>query len=172
MRTLLPLLLIAASTAAHATTAPAEAPVRMPGLWLMNTAPAGDAAKTASFHVCIGKIASDDVIAHPDSALRNCREQRWSKDAYYTYYQATCDAKGSTATVEGRFAGDFKYNFQGELSTTFSPPLDGVAIAKAEIDGRRLAPCRGDLPEGKFLIKGQDGVGNLNIGEPIQPAAR
>ena len=87
-----------------------------------------DAARTASFHICIGKLARDDVIAHPESTLSNCREQRWTKDAYYTYYQATCDAKGSTATVEGRFAGDFKYNFQGELSTTFSPPLDGVTV--------------------------------------------
>ena len=27
-------------------------------------------------------------------------------------------------------------------------------------------------PEGRFLIKGQDGVGNLNLGEPIRQPAR
>jgi len=47
-----------------------------------------------------------------------------------------------------------------------------VKVAKMEIDGRRLAPCRADLPEGKFLVKGQDGVGNLNLGEPIRQPAR
>lgn len=168
MRALLPVFLIAATATAHATTTPADAPIRMPGLWLMNTGPGGNAANTASFHMCIGKVASDDVLAHPDSTLSNCRDQQWSKDAYYTYYRAVCDAKGSTATVEARFTGDFKYNFHGEVATTYAPAVDGVTQAKAEIDGRRLAPCRGGLPEGKFLIKGKDGVGNLNLGEPIR----
>jgi hypothetical protein len=172
MRRLLPLLLVAATATAHATPTPVEAPIRMPGLWLMNTIPGGDAARTASFHICIGKITSDDVLAHPGSTLGNCRDQQWSKDAYYTYYRATCDVKGSTATVEGRFGGDFKYNFQGEVTTTYSPPIDGVAVTKTEIDGRRLSPCRGDLPEGKFLIKGQDGISNLNVSDPIRQPAR
>lgn len=172
MRRLLPLLLVAATATAHATPTPVEAPIRMPGLWLMNTIPGGDAARTASFHICIGKITSDDVLAHPGSVLGTCRDQQWSKDAYYTYYRASCEVKGRTAMVEGRFAGDFKYNFQGEFTTTYSPPVDGVAVTRIEIDGRRLSPCRGDLPEGKFLIKGQDGVGNLNLSNPIPQPAR
>ncbi|MHB1375359.1 MAG: DUF3617 domain-containing protein [Thauera sp.] len=170
MRALLPLLLLSAvaSPLAHATSAPADAPVRMPGLWLMNTMPASEAGKVSSFHICVGKVAQDDVLGHPGSTLSNCRDQRWSKDAFYTYYQAVCDGSGSTATVEGKFAGDFKYNFQGEITTTFSPPVGGVAMARSEIDGRRLAPCPGGLPENKFLIQGQDGIGNLNLGAPAR----
>ena len=87
-------------------------------------------------------------------------------------YRAVCDAKGSTATVEGKFGGDFQYNFQGELSTSYTPALNGVTTEHTEIEGRRLAPCRGDQPVGTFLIKGQNGVGNLNLAEPIQPPAR
>lgn len=53
------------------------------------------------------------------------------------------------------------------------PSQAGAAeVTRMEIDGRRLAPCRGGLPEGRFLIKGQDGVGNLNLGEPIRQPAR
>ena len=140
-------------------------------LLLLTTAIAA-AAQTSSFHICIGSPARDDVLAHPGSALANCRDERWSKDEHYSYYQAVCDAKGGSAVVEGKFFGDFKYNFQGEFTTTFSSPADGVKVAKMEIDGRRLAPCRADLPEVKFLVKGQDGVGNLNLGEPIRPPAR
>ncbi len=174
MRALLPLLLLSvfASPIAHAAPTPADAPARMQGLWLMNTAPAGDAGKVASFHICIGKATQDDVLAHPGSPLANCRDQRWSKDAHYTYYQAVCDVKGSTARVEGKFAGDFQYNFQGEFTATYSPPIDGLSASKTEIDGRRLSPCRAGLPEGKFLIKGQDGTGNLNLGESVRTPAR
>ena len=172
MRRLLLLLTTAIAATAHASPTPIDSPIRMQGLWLMNTTPLGPAAQTSSFHVCIGSPARDDVLAHPGSTLANCREERWSKDEHYSYYQAVCDAKGGSAVVEGKFFGDFKYNFQGEFTTTFSSPTDGVKVTKTEIDGRRLAPCKSDLPEGKFLIKGQDGVGNLNLGEPIRQPAR
>ncbi len=172
MLRLLPLLLATAALTAHAAPTPAQPPARLPGLWLMNTGPAGEAAKVSSFHLCVGSPARDDVLAHPGSALANCRDERWSKDEHYSYYQAVCDAKGGSAVVEGKFFGDFKYNFQGEFTTTFSSPADGVKVTKTEIDGRRLAPCRADLPEGKFLVKGQDGVGNLNLGEPVRQPAR
>lgn len=175
MRTLVSLLLAAASfQTAHAdpTSAPSaiEAPRRMPGLWLINHGPAGEAAKTRSFHICITKEGLDDVLATPANTAANCREQAWSKDRLYTYYRAQCDTEGGSARIEGRFFGDFQYNFQGELSAT--PPSGGTAVARTEIDGRRLGPCRNDQAAGKFLIKGQDGVGNLNLAEPIKPSTR
>lgn len=172
MRPLLLPLITAFAVTANATPTPTEGVVRMPGLWLMSTNTAGATAQPSSFHVCIGSRARDEVLAHPGSILANCSDERWSKDEHYTYYWASCDAKGERATVEAKFAGDFKYNFQGEFTITFSAPVDGVRLIRAEIDGRRLAPCRGGLPEGKFLIKGQDGVGNLNLGESASPPAR
>jgi len=173
MRALLPLLIVAATLqTAHATPTPTEAPQRLPGLWLVNHGPAGDAGKVASFHICVGKQGPDSVLATPAGTLSNCRDQAWSKEGAYTYYRAVCDAKGSTATVEGKFAGDFQYNFQGELSTSYAPALNGITAERTEIEGRRLAPCRSDQPVGTFLIKGQNGVGNLNLAEPIKPSGR
>ena len=172
MRRLLLLLTPVLAATAHASPVPAEAPIRMAGLWLMNTTPVGAAAQTSSFHICIGAPARDDVLAHPGSAVQNCREERWSKDEHYTYYQASCEAKGGNAAVEARFAGDFKYNFQGEVTMTIASQAGAAEVTRMEIDGRRLAPCRGGLPESRFLIKGQDGVGNLNLGEPIRQPAR
>ena len=67
---------------------------------------------------------------------------------------------------------------QGFASRVLTTPLaeidalDGLTVTKTEIDGRRLSPCRSDLPEGKFLIKGQDGVGNLNLNEPLRQPSR
>jgi len=167
-------LLIAATTfapAALAATVPVEPPQRLPGLWLMSTAPAGQAAKASSFHVCVGKT-DGEVLDHPGNPLANCRDRAWSKDDFYRYYRASCDARGSAATIEARIAGDLKYNFQGELVTRFVPALDGVEVVRTEILGRRLGPCPGGLPEGKILIKGQDGIGNLNLGEGSKAPAR
>ncbi|MFU2489223.1 hypothetical protein ACMV5O_17405, partial [Thauera sp. WH-1] len=91
----------------------------------------------------------------------------WRQDAHYRYYTAECTVKGSSARIEGRFTGDFQYNYHGELTTTYSPALDGVTEARMEVAGRRLAPCKPEHPVGKIMIQGQDGVGNLNVGEPI-----
>lgn len=166
MRLFAPILLAAMTVApaSLAATTPVAPPQRLPGLWLMSTAPAGHTANASTFHICVGK-ADGDVLDHPGNPLGNCRDQAWSKDNFQRYYRATCDAKGSTATIEAKVAGDLQYNFQGELSTRFSPPLDGVEVVRTEILGRRLGPCRGGVPEGKILIKGQDGIGNLNLGE-------
>lgn len=166
MRTLVPLLLAATATfqTAHADPTPApgviDAPQRMHGLWLINHGPAGEAAKTGSFHICIAKEGRDDVLATPANTGADCREQTWSKEGPYFRYRAQCDTQDGTATIEGKFSGDFQYNFQGELSTTRA---GGTAAARSEIDGRRLGPCRSDQAVGKFLIKGQNGVGNLNL---------
>lgn len=176
MRALVPLLLATAAAlqTAHADPTPApgaiEAPQRMHGLWLVNHGPAGEAAKTESFHICIARDGRDEVLATPANAGTNCRDQAWSKDGPYIHYRAQCDTKDGTATIEGRFSGDFQYNFQGEFSA--SPAGGGAAVARTEISGRRLGPCRSDQAAGKFLIKGQNGVGNLNLAEPIEPPAR
>ena len=172
MRLLQPLLLAAtaAASAALAAPTPVDPPQRLPGLWLMSTAPAGQAAQPSTFHICVGKTDTD-VLNHPGNLLANCRDQAWSRDDHYRYYRATCDAKGSIATIEARIAGDLQYNYQGELTTRYSPPLDGSDQARAEILGRRLGPCRG-VPEGRILIKGQDGIGNLNLGETSKGSAR
>ncbi|ENO89940.1 hypothetical protein C666_03605 [Thauera linaloolentis 47Lol = DSM 12138] len=142
----------------------------MHGLWLVNHGPAGEAAKTEGFHICITGKVRDDALATPANAGTNCRDQAWSKDDLYIYYRAQCDTQDGIATIEGKFSGDFQYNFQGELST--SAAGGRATAARTEINGRRLGPCRSDQTTGKFLIKGQDGVGNLNLAEPIKPPTR
>lgn len=142
-----------------------EAPKRLQGLWAMETAPTERAGGAPEFHQCIA-TGSDDVLAFPGNELSNCREAQWLKDRHYSYYRASCERAGARTTVLGRFAGDFEYNYQGELVVD----ADSAAPQRIELAGRRLAPCRGNIPVGKFLIEGRDGVRNLNTGEAITPA--
>lgn len=165
MRPVLLLIATLSSTAALAAT-PIDAPARLPGLWLINTAPATEAAGVASFHVCLGSTPAP-ILRRPGHEEPACSGESWSKDAHYRYYRAECTVRGSQARIEARFTGDFEYNYHGELTATYSPPLDGVELARFEMDGRRLAPCKAEHPVGKMLIQGKDGVGNLNLGEPV-----
>lgn len=165
----LALTLAASLLGGPALAAPAaiDPPQRMPGLWLINTTPAESPASVPHFHLCIG-AGEDDVLRHPGRAFDGCSEQSWSRDAHYTYYRAVCTVNGGSARVEGRFSGDFMYNFQGELDTRHGEAGDGATNTLA-IEGRRLGPCKPGQAPGKFLIRGRDGVGNLNVGEPIRP---
>lgn len=136
-----------------------EAPKRMKGLWLLETLPLERAGSAPQYHLCIA-AGSDDPLAFPGSELSNCREVRWARHRLQRYYSARCDLAGSTTTVSGRFVGDFEYNYQGELLLS----RGSAAPVRIELGGRRLGPCKGGLPEGKFLVQGRDGIGNLNIG--------
>ncbi len=155
-------------SAALAAPPAIDPPQRMPGLWMINTAPAESAASVPGFHLCIGS-GEDDVLLRPGNPFAHCSEQRWTRDAYYTYYSASCTADGRSSRVEGRFGGDFMYNFQGELTVTPEPATAGSSATRLAIDGRRLGPCKAGQAPGKFLIRGRDGVGNLNVGEPVRP---
>lgn len=170
MRTALALTCVLLGSPALAAPTPIEAPQRMSGLWLMKEQGA-QAAGAISYHVCVG-TGADDVLQRPGKEFAGCRDQAWSRDAHYTYFSAVCDAAGGTATLRGRFGGDFKYNFQGELSATPVPAREGSGATRIELEGRRLGPCRPDQPVGKLLIQGQDGVGNLNLGEPVRAGGR
>ncbi len=154
------------SAAALAAPTPTDPPQRLPGLWAIDTTPASEAAGVQSFHLCIG-TSDRDVLRRPGHDSRDCRSESWSKDEHYRYYSAECTVKGSSARIEGRFTGDFQYNYHGELTTTYAPALDGATEVRMEVAGRRLAPCKPEHPVGKLLIQGQDGVGNLNVGEPV-----
>ena len=61
MRRLLLLLTTAIAATAHASPTPMDSPVRMSGLWLMNTAPLSAAAQTSSF------TSADHVESRRDS---------------------------------------------------------------------------------------------------------
>lgn len=153
--------------AAAAVDIPAEAsaaaaPQRLSGLWLMDIAPAERADGVSAYHMCIGGNG-DEVLAFPGSALSNCSDAHWLKTRHYLYYRASCDAPGGRTAVSARFSGDFQYNYQGELYLN----QGSAAPVRIELDGRRLGPCKGGLPTGKFLIEGRDGVGRINVGEGL-----
>lgn len=149
MRLLITVALIAAGSAVSAQ-APDAAPKRMPGVWEMTAILVEKNRLTHNFHVCVTPEV-DDFLALPGEPRPQCERVAWRRDGQYVDFEAECSVAGSRATIKGRFSGDFGYNLQGELTTTYSPPLDGLAQLTTDFEGRRLASCRTHHTPGEFM---------------------
>lgn len=132
---------------AHADDA---APRRMPGVWEMTAVLLEKDGLTHNFHVCVSDEV-DDVLALPAGPRPECERTRWRRDGAYLHFEAECGVAGSRAMMRGRFSGDFAYNLQGVVTTTYSPPLDGLAQLTTGFEGRRLASCRAHHTPGEFM---------------------
>ena len=111
MRRLSLLLTPVLAATAHASPVPAEAPIRMAGLWLMNTTPSGRGADS-SFHICIGAPARDDVLAHPAAPCRTAAKSAGAGRALHLL-SGELRGQGRQRGGRGEVAGDFRYNFRG-----------------------------------------------------------
>lgn len=131
----------------HADDAAAK---RMPGVWEMTAVLVEKDGLTHNFHVCVSD-AVDDVLALPAAQPPECERKRWRRDGAYVQFEAECSVAGSRATMSGTFSGDFAYNLQGVVTTTYSPPLDGLAQLTTDFEGRRLASCRAHHTPGEFM---------------------
>jgi hypothetical protein len=149
MRSLIVLALAAASSAVSAQGSEA-APQRMPGVWEMTAILVEKNRLTHNFHVCVTP-ETDDFLALPGEPRPECERVAWRRDGQYLDFEAECSVAGSRATMKGRFSGDFGYNLQGVLTTTYTPPLDGLAQLTTDFEGRRLASCRAQHTPGEFM---------------------
>ncbi len=152
---LLAVLLLAA---APVQVAAADAPQRLPGLWEVNVNAAGEPER--SFHLCVG-AGGDDVFVHMDAQPAECEPARWQRDGAWLRAESNCRSAAGAVLRSARFAGDFQYNFQGEVS--LRPAAGQGANRLLHVDGRRLAPCKA-LKPGEWELKGSNGR-NLNLGQ-------
>lgn len=156
--------LLAGLTPMAVSAASDGAPERMPGLWLMNTGQVGT-GKASSFHVCVNR-SHDDLMAQPEGAVRICPQGTWLREgSQRVRYQARCRIGEVAVEVIGTYTGDFQYNYQGDLTVRYEPPLEGVSTLALKMDGRRLAPCKAKHTPGMLLVPGAPDVGNPNLGD-------
>ncbi len=151
MRTLTLLAAVSLATTATALAhGPREPGKRMHGLWEMITILPEKEGTTHHFRLCID-AEHDDLLPQPGEATPECARQDWRRDGAYTHFEAECWVGGSAASMKGTFSGDFGYNFQGEITTTYSPPHEGRSTLTMVMEGRRLASCRPHEKPGAFL---------------------
>ncbi len=160
-------LVIAAAAALLAPTLatsaePAVVPLRMPGLWLLNTQIVSTPERAPDYHFCVVPDA-DAPLLNPVVDLSACEQVVWRGDWLRRTVEANCsDADGALRLV-GRFEGDFQYSYQGVVTLHYEPARHGIESLRLNYEGRRVAPCKAHVPSGVFLFDGVDGVDKLNL---------
>jgi len=145
---------------------PADMPKRKPGLWEMKTTMAEMGGMGQTVDMCVGP-QTDDLIAQQDKG--ECTKKSYHRDGDRFLFKAVCKIKGSTATIEGVFSGDFENRYSGEIRSNYVPPLEGMKSMTIKQDARWLGACKSGQKPGDVMMRGVNGI---NIEEMMKNMPR
>jgi hypothetical protein len=63
-----------------------------------------------------------------------------------------CSISGSKIITQGVFKGDFDAKYEGEVISTFTPPLFGRSQSKSSISATWVGPCPEDMKPGDMAL--------------------
>ena len=73
-------------------------------------------------------------------APENCSKKSVRREGGSVIIESVCQVEGSTATTRGVFTGDLATSYNGDMTTRFDPPMNGMAESKMSPDqARRMA---------------------------------
>jgi len=149
-------LLMAAAGLAQAAD---DIPHRQAGLWEHRM----QLSTTGNFTHAVQMCTDDsfDNLARQQGAS-SCSKLSIRRDGDRVVFDSVCQANGSTATSHGSFSGDFNTHFVGQVDTTFSPPLSGMAQTTMRMDARYLGPCKPGQKPGDMTVMGLPAGLDLN----------
>jgi len=75
---------------------------------------------------------------------------------------------GSRAQIAGVFTGDFAKHYAGEVRTTYTPPLEGMATTHLKMEARWIGPCQPGQQPGDVVMTGMTGIGNMNFEDLVE----
>ena len=148
---------------------PADMPRPEPGLWQMQTSIVQMGGMGMGYRICVGDDV-DDLLMQPDEDVE-CRDFNYQRDGDRLIYSARCNAEGSEAFVEGVFTGDIRRNYQGSITTTFSPPLEGIARTDMALEAQWIGPCAPGQASGDVVIDSMPslpGMGEIDLESIMQ----
>lgn len=158
-------LTIAAGTAL-ASPIPPDMPQPDAGLWEMKTAIAEMGGMAMTLESCMGGSV-EELLQRPEVDNANCSDMKIDYAGNRMTARATCTIEGSRAEMVSDFTGDFRRAYQGEVRTTFNPPLHGMQQTTTKVEGRWVAPdCLPGQKPGDSRMKGGinvPGLGNIDL---------
>lgn len=143
-----------------------DLPKRDAGLWEMSTSLAEMGGLGMNMQMCVDDTIEDLMMQDDENS--DCAEQSYRQDGNRVVFDATCTVDGSTARIDGVFTGDFAKHYQGEIKTTYTPPLEGMAATTMNIEARWIGPCKPGQQPGDAVMTGMTGMGEMNFGDLMQ----
>ncbi|HRP97046.1 MAG TPA: DUF3617 family protein [Rhodocyclaceae bacterium] len=143
-----------------------ELPRRDPGLWEMSTSMVEMGGLGMNMQACIDESVEDLMMqAEADS---DCSEQSYRRDGERIVFAATCMVDGSRAQIDGVFTGNFAKHYEGEVRTTYTPPLEGMATTHLKMAARWIGACKPGQQPGEVVMTGMTGMGDMNFDDLMQ----
>jgi hypothetical protein len=141
-------------------------PKREPGLWAMSTSMVEMGGLGMNMQACIDD-SIDDLLMQAE-ADSDCTEPSYRRDGGRIVFEATCTVDGSRAQIAGVFTGDFTRHYEGEVRTTYTPPLEGMASTHLKMEARWIGPCQPGQQPGDVVMTGMTGIGNMNFEDLVE----
>ena len=146
------------SSRASAATGDAPLVQRRSGLWETQAVVMG---MSSVVRQCV--VKENDDLASKLAARRNadCSQAELHRDGNQLQFHALCQAAGHEVRTEGTITGDFESSYQGQLTVTIKPPVNGQETTRIDISAHWVGPCDGasttvDIP----------GQGRIDLNDP------
>lgn len=129
-----------------------DAPKRKSGLWEISMTMPQMPAPMVS-RQCVDQN-TDDLGKSAQGGKETCSKKSVRWEGGNVIVESVCLVEGSTATSRGVFSGDFSSAYKGEMTTRFSPPMQGMAESKMNFQARLTGPCAPGQKPGEVEVQG------------------
>lgn len=162
---------LVAGSALAAPTIPSDMPQPDPGLWELKTSIAEMGGMTMTFESCMdGSV--EELLQRPEVEDADCQDMHIDYSNNRLTARAVCTVEGSRAEIVSEFTGDFRRAYQGEVRSTYTPPLQGMRQTTAAVEGRWIASeCAPGQRPGDTRMKGGIGIpglGDINLDDMLK----
>ena len=135
-------------------------PKRKAGLWQQTVTASGVGMPPTSMSMCTDE-KTDDLMNDRAGSSQRCTQQSARKQGNTFVVEAVCKEGTTTIRTRGVFSGDFNTRYNGELHSTFDPPMHGMKEMTQKIDARWAGPCKPGQKPGDVMVEGMGGM-NMN----------
>ncbi|MFC0242058.1 DUF3617 domain-containing protein [Rhodopseudomonas telluris] len=149
---MLPLLLAAPATAAHAI----DLPTRKPGLWELKMQRAGSAGEDLTMQHCTDESTDKKMTsAVQPMATEACSKQDIQKTATGYVNDTVCNVAGMTTKSHAEISGDFNSAYTVKVTSQNENPLPGVPkSSNMTLDAKWLGACKDGQKPGDIVMPG------------------
>ena len=144
----------------------AELPRLKPGHWENVTQMSNLPGYSHRVHMCVDD-ATIDLMRSPDTG--DCSKRVIQREGDRVIIDMVCEANGSTVTMHGSFSGDFDARYAGKITSTFVPPLQGIASSEMRTTAAYLGPCKAGQKPGDMVMPDLPALpGGVNLNEMMK----